>query len=191
MISLYKVSLNGNYNVFVKDLNFEFTPSKPSKLVSDAKFEASEDIKPFLGEFLVAEKQVKTKETTTVAEVSTASNSEEVKEVPKVEKVEETVVNATNASKTSSADDKTTTKTLVEEKKGEKDDTIVDATDASKSTVAEKKDADTTDEVVKADGASKKGAKTKAVETKVEVKKETSPVENKPAKKAGRPKKNK
>lgn len=189
MISLYKVSLNGNYNVFVKDLNFEFTPSKPSKLVSDAAFEASEDIKPFLGEFLVAEKQVKTNKTT-VAEVSTASNSEEVKEVPEVERVEETVVNATNASKTSSADNKTTTKTLVEEKKGEKDDTIVDATDASKSSV-DKKDADPTDEVVKADGASKKGAETKTVETKVEVKKEISPVENKSAKKAGRPKKNK
>lgn len=189
MISLYKVSLNGNYNIFVRDLNFEFTPSKPTKTFSDEEFESSNDIKPFIGDYLVVEKGAKTTKAT-VSE--TKKVSEDVKEIPVAKEVEETVINATNASKTSSADEKSSNeKTLLEEKKGDKDDTIVDATDVAKT--ASKSEAKTSKkdaEVVKADGASKKSAKIDKVETKVEVK-ASNPVENKPAKKAGRPKKNK
>ena len=159
---MYKVKLTGNYNVYVQDLNFEFTPIRPEKNFSDEEFENSEDIKSFLGKYLEATKGAKSNATTVVV---TKKVHSDVQEVPsKKDKSEEKpVINATNASKTTSADVKKKEKTLEEEKKGSKDDTIVDATNASSTTKStNKKDENLKDDsVVVADGASKTSATTK------------------------------
>lgn len=171
---MYKVTLNGNYNIYVKDLNFEFTPIKTVKTFSDEEFENSTDIKVFLGEYLTATKVGNEKQAKKVAEKKVSSD---VKEVPvKTKNVEEetTVINATNASKTSSADKlKENKKTLVEEKNGEKDDDVVDATGASSTSSKETK-YDVKSDVVVADGASKTGAKSTTKINKTSTKKTTS-----------------
>ena len=163
---MYKVKLTGNYNVYVQDLNFEFTPIRPEKNFSDEEFENSEDIKSFLGKYLEATKGAKSNATTVVV---TKKVHYDVQEVPsKKDKSEEKpVINATNASKTTSADVKKKEKTLEEEKKGSKDDTIVDATNASSTNSSTTKSTNNKDEnlkddsVVVADGASKTSATTK------------------------------
>ena len=84
---MYKVTLNGNYNIYVKDLNFEFTPIKTVKTFSDEEFENSTDIKVFLGEYLTATKVGNEKQAKKVAEKKVSSD---VKEVPvKTKNVEE------------------------------------------------------------------------------------------------------
>jgi len=174
---LYKVTLNGNYNIYVKDLNFEFTPIKTVKTFSDEEFENSTDIKVFLGEYLTATKVGNEKQAKKVAEKAEKKVSSDIKEVPvKAKNVEEetTVINATNASKTSSADKpKENKKTLVEEKNGEKDDDVVDATGASSTSSKETK-SDVKSDVVVADGASKTGAKNTTKTNKTLTKKTTS-----------------
>jgi len=163
---LYKVKLNGNYNVYIKDLNFEFTPVKPVKTFKDEEFENSDDIKVFLNEYLTATKVGNTKKTEKVSE--TKELPKDVKEVPakKTKEEDEVVINATNASKISSADkSKENKKTLVEEKQGKKDDDVVVADGASKSTPTSK-ETKQNDDVVVADGASKSGAKKTISNTK-------------------------
>ena len=128
---MYKVELQGNYNIFIKDLNFEFTPSKSSKIFSDNEFEGSKDILIFLDAELKATKIDKVASTKTVEHKPIANF--EVQEV-KAKEEETQVVNATNASKTNSENSVANTKTLMEEKMGEAQDTkeIINATGAAK-----------------------------------------------------------
>ena len=75
---MYKVKLTGNYNVYVQDLNFEFTPIRPEKNFSDEEFENSEDIKSFLGKYLEATKGAKSNATTVVVTKKVHSDVQEV-----------------------------------------------------------------------------------------------------------------
>lgn len=49
---MYKVELLGNYNVYVEDLNYEFSPHKKIRHFKDSEIEGSEDIKLFLDKYL-------------------------------------------------------------------------------------------------------------------------------------------
>lgn len=129
---MYKVELTGNYNIYVGDLNFEFTPIKNSKVFSDDEFEGSNDIKPFLGEYLSFKKQGDVKESkkeTTVQVVNTVVH--EVAPATDV-KHDDSVINATDASRISAPtnNDKT-----LEEMKHEPTDEILKADGASVNSV--------------------------------------------------------
>jgi len=52
---MYRVKLNGNFNVCINDLNTVFTYNRPEKTFSDDEFENSDDIKRYIGKFLTAE----------------------------------------------------------------------------------------------------------------------------------------
>ena len=192
MIKLYKVKLDGNYNIFISDLNVEFTPINSVHMFSDDEFESSNDIKAFLGEYLTHHK-LDNKEGKHVAkETKTPVKHEDIVVIDsknKTTEVEKEIVNATDASKNASYENKQRPqKTLTEEKKG-KDENVFDANGASKTESDSKvvKSAETTkdQEVIDASGAASRSASDTT--TKVEV----AVADNKSNKKAGSPKKNK
>lgn len=185
---MYKVKLAGNYNVFVKDLNTEFTPDKDSKIFSDEEFESSEDIKIFLGDYLHHSKCDAKQHKETKTSIKPKNG---VVELPKAKKNTETVVNATDSSKYTSAQ---------ANKKAEvkKDDTVVKADGASETSKKEEQKKLNTvalESEHKSDDSKKVETKTdkvvvKADKKETKISKESVKNNKNTAKKAGRPKKN-
>ena len=147
-----KVEITGNYNVLVADLQIEFTPSRPVKILTDDEFESSNDVLAFIRAGIMkvtkgvedVEPQVKeTPVNTDVIEI------EAVKDEPR------SVVDATDVSKSAEASSKIIENVdELEDKKLEDD--VVDATDAS----LPAKKVEDEDDVVDATDASKNTTKT-------------------------------
>lgn len=181
---MYKVKLTGHYNIFVKDLNFEFTPQKKTRIFSDEEFENSSDIKIFLGKYLQCSKcESKTNKAIKKVNKPVTHNVVEIPVAKELKKEEPVVVNATDSSKSTSANEK--------KHESKKEESMVIRADGA----VEK---DNTEEVKKLEvvGKSEKVEKTepkkeiKMVETDKKEAKASSVKNNKvSAKKAGRPKK--
>jgi hypothetical protein len=117
---MYRVKLNGNYNVCVSDLDTIFTATRSEKSFSDKEFENSEDIKKYIGKFLSVEyvkvkaanggQVQKAKKEKTAFEVKTKIEESDGKDRIVIEEknpVESNIFVADKASSTVSLDEKT------------------------------------------------------------------------------------
>lgn len=96
---MVKVELNGNYNIYIQDLNFEFTPLKPIKYFKEDEYESSRDIVPLVGTFFKVTHDVE-EEKETVNYIDIVEKQVDVIEIPPSEETND-VIDATDASTTS------------------------------------------------------------------------------------------
>jgi len=137
---MVKIELNGNYNIYVRDLNFEFSPLNPVKFFSEEDYENSRDIKSLVGTFLKVTENVAEEEPAKI--INIVENVVDVIEYPPPENKDNSIIDATDAAKTSEHVGKTREEIENESKMDEdklKDEGVVIATDASK-TVETKKE---------------------------------------------------
>ena len=149
---MYKVEMQGNYNLLIPELDFEFTPQKRIGYFEEEAFDNSIG-KKFVGTILSVSKASGVEN---VKPQNNVSADVSVKEVP-VKEEEEKVVNATDSSKHNSESGIKNEKSLVEERFGSEQRELVGKINADGDIIVanNKNMADITDDIVVAGNSEK------------------------------------